>query len=166
LFSARTRPSGELAVTFYRMGKPYSDDLRERVIAAIEAGHTRVQVAELYNMALSLAATRPCHRDPMHQLCRMHSEANPIRSADGTALLERKTVIVWSASLVSWHTRSCGCLCVSHRLRHGHSRRGNMSSEYVSWQGMLARCYNKNRRDYKGYGGSGVTVTAGECKLG
>jgi transposase len=35
------------------MGKPYSDDLRERVVAAIEAGHTRVEVAKLYNMALS-----------------------------------------------------------------------------------------------------------------
>src|SRR5215475_14053724 len=35
------------------MGKPYSDDLRERVVAAIEAGHTRVKVAKLYNMALS-----------------------------------------------------------------------------------------------------------------
>jgi tripartite-type tricarboxylate transporter receptor subunit TctC len=35
------------------MGKPYSDDLRERVAAAIEAGHSRVKVAELYNMALS-----------------------------------------------------------------------------------------------------------------
>jgi len=35
------------------MGKPYSDDLRERVVAAIEAGQTRVQVARLYNMALS-----------------------------------------------------------------------------------------------------------------
>ena len=34
------------------MGKPYSDDLRERVVAAIEAGHSRVKVAELYNMAL------------------------------------------------------------------------------------------------------------------
>jgi hypothetical protein len=33
------------------MGKPYSDDLRECVVAAIEAGHTRVKVAELYNMA-------------------------------------------------------------------------------------------------------------------
>jgi hypothetical protein len=27
------------------MGKPYSNDLRERVVAAIEAGHTRVEVA-------------------------------------------------------------------------------------------------------------------------
>src|SRR5258708_10024909 len=35
------------------MGKPYSDDLRERVVAAIEAGDTRVKVAESYNMALS-----------------------------------------------------------------------------------------------------------------
>src|ERR1700693_1292552 len=35
------------------MAKPYSDDLRERVVAAIEAGHTREEVAELYNMALS-----------------------------------------------------------------------------------------------------------------
>ena len=35
------------------MGKPYSEDLRERVVAAIEAGHTRVKVAEFYNMALS-----------------------------------------------------------------------------------------------------------------
>src|ERR1700736_3427861 len=35
------------------MGKPYSDDLRKRVVAAIEAGHTREEVAELFNMALS-----------------------------------------------------------------------------------------------------------------
>src|SRR5271156_5224174 len=35
------------------MGKPYSDDLRERVVSAIEAGHTRAKVAESYNMALS-----------------------------------------------------------------------------------------------------------------
>src|SRR5258706_2973668 len=28
------------------MGKPYSDDLRERVVASIEAGHSRVKVAE------------------------------------------------------------------------------------------------------------------------
>jgi hypothetical protein len=35
------------------MGKPYSDDLRERVVSVIEVGHTREEVAELYNMALS-----------------------------------------------------------------------------------------------------------------
>src|SRR5215471_416144 len=35
------------------MGKPYSDDLRGRVVAAIDSGHTRVEVAKLYNIALS-----------------------------------------------------------------------------------------------------------------
>jgi 'Paired box' domain len=35
------------------MGRPYSDDLRERVVAAIESGYTRKEVAELFNMALS-----------------------------------------------------------------------------------------------------------------
>src|SRR5215467_7446149 len=35
------------------MPKPYSDDLRERAVAAIESGHTREEVAELYNLALS-----------------------------------------------------------------------------------------------------------------
>jgi transposase len=35
------------------MAKPYSDDLRERAVAAIEGGHTRLEVAETYNLALS-----------------------------------------------------------------------------------------------------------------
>jgi transposase len=35
------------------MAKPYSDDLRERAVAAIESGHTREEVAELCNLALS-----------------------------------------------------------------------------------------------------------------
>jgi transposase len=35
------------------MAKPYSDDLRERVVADIEASFTREEVAELYNLALS-----------------------------------------------------------------------------------------------------------------
>jgi transposase len=34
------------------MAKPYSNDLRERVVAAIEAGHTRKEVADLYDLAL------------------------------------------------------------------------------------------------------------------
>ena len=35
------------------MGKPYSEDLRERAVAAIEAGHTRESVAELFRLSLS-----------------------------------------------------------------------------------------------------------------
>lgn len=35
------------------MGKPYSNDLRERVVEAIEAGDTREEVAERYGLSLS-----------------------------------------------------------------------------------------------------------------
>ena len=35
------------------MAKPYSDDLRECVVVAIDAGHTRQEVADLFNLALS-----------------------------------------------------------------------------------------------------------------
>jgi transposase len=35
------------------MGKPYSNDLRERVVAAIESGETREEVAERYGLSLS-----------------------------------------------------------------------------------------------------------------
>lgn len=35
------------------MGKPYSNDLRARLVVVIESGHTRVELVELYNLALS-----------------------------------------------------------------------------------------------------------------
>jgi hypothetical protein len=44
------------------MGKPYSDDLRERVVAAIEAGHTRVKVAELRKAQIVLTQNEGAHR--------------------------------------------------------------------------------------------------------
>lgn len=44
-------PAGEGGQSW--IGKPYSNDLGERIIAAIETRHTREEVAELYNLALS-----------------------------------------------------------------------------------------------------------------
>jgi len=35
------------------MAKRGSDDLRERAVASIESAHTREEVAELYNLAIS-----------------------------------------------------------------------------------------------------------------
>jgi hypothetical protein len=43
--------------TRFPWGRPYSDDLRERVVAAIEAGHTRVKVAK-DDAVVSCAADR------------------------------------------------------------------------------------------------------------
>ncbi len=30
---------------------------------------------------------------------------------------------------------------------------------YRSWENLFARCYNKNRKNYKNYGGRGITVS-------
>jgi len=54
--------------------------------------------------------------------------------------------------------RSCGCLKreVSPNLVHGHSI--GPSTEYMTWATMVARCSNPGRRDYKYYGGRGISV--------
>jgi len=58
--------------------------------------------------------------------------------------------------------------CHMHYLRvknHGdpeytetdfHGRR--YTPEYKTWQGMKERCYNTNSKDYKNYGGRGITI--------
>ena len=57
-------------------------------------------------------------------------------------------------------TRSCGCL---HReiAKTGDCRRvhGMSSSpEYRSWSAMLTRCTDSTRKEFKNYGGRGITV--------
>lgn len=47
-------------------------------------------------------------------------------------------------------TRSCGCI----KEKHGKSS----PPTFVSWTAMKQRCYNKNTKDYKRYGGRGITV--------
>lgn len=51
-----------------------------------------------------------------------------------------------------------------NNLSHGHTRgpRGasRMSPTYNSWRHMIERCGNPNARNYKFYGGRGITVCA------
>ena len=49
-------------------------------------------------------------------------------------------------------SKSCGC--VNFRITHG--LRSNKF--YLTWYGMLQRCTNSNREDYKDYGARGITV--------
>ena len=42
--------------------------------------------------------------------------------------------------------------------RHGNQPRGHPSPEYIAWEGMKARCENRNSKDYPRYGGSGIKV--------
>jgi len=41
-------------------------------------------------------------------------------------------------------------------LRHGHTRNGRRSPEYLSWDAAKQRCTNKRDKDYASYGGRGI----------
>lgn len=66
------------------------------------------------------------------------------------------TAIVQSYDLRSGNTQSCGCQRKEHftHFVHGHSK----ERIYAIWKGMKSRCFNKNRKHYKDYGGRGITV--------
>ena len=57
--------------------------------------------------------------------------------------------------LMSGGTRSCGCLkAEGNNLSHGL---GGVP-EYTVWKGIKNRCYNKNEKGFKYYGGRGISV--------
>lgn len=49
-----------------------------------------------------------------------------------------------------------GLIYPEKRIKHGRSK--FKIEEYLVWNGMLQRCYNPNRDNYKFYGGLGVRV--------
>lgn len=59
-------------------------------------------------------------------------------------------------------SKSCGCkrneLLSTARTRHGESRRGHRSPEYIAWWSMVARCCNPGHTSYADYGGRGISV--------
>lgn len=70
--------------------------------------------------------------------------------------------IVQLNHLRSGKIRSCRCLlketAAAKAYKHGHNKRGKVSSEYRSWSGMIARCtYPKNNR-FKSYAGRGIKI--------
>lgn len=64
--------------------------------------------------------------------------------------------------LLSNHTRSCGCitqqLIVDKITKHGYAKKKNVKSEYSIYYSMKNRCYSKNNKQYKNYGGRGIKV--------
>ena len=63
-----------------------------------------------------------------------------------------ETVVI-GAELLSGHTKSCGCLQKSNRIKHGlHNTR-----QYQIWTDMKTRCDNTNHKYYDYYGGRGIT---------
>jgi hypothetical protein len=84
----------------------------------------------------------------------------PSRSFRRTDFLCRcvcgKEVLRRRESLAIWATTSCGCTSKSHGL----AKRGRKHPVYLAWQGMMTRCYNTHRAQWKNYGGRGIKVHA------
>lgn len=63
-------------------------------------------------------------------------------------------------SVRSGHTKSCGCLhrraLVERNTTHGLCRRHPRT--YRTWKDMRARCSNAGHKDFKDYGGRGISV--------
>lgn len=74
--------------------------------------------------------------------------------------------LVTRNSLVTGHTRSCGCLNDETRRAligtiatiHGEARTGKQTPEYRAWLSMRRRCLSPKATGYQRYGGRGITV--------
>lgn len=65
-----------------------------------------------------------------------------------------------SVSLTKNRTKSCGCLSpdqarITH-TKHGHARKGMVTSEYRIYQAAKDRCENTHNVNYAYYGGRGI----------
>ncbi len=69
---------------------------------------------------------------------------------------------VTTGHLNSKTTVSCGCwkkeMAASIKFSHGQAKAGNETREYQLWKHMTGRCFNKNDKAFKHYGGRGITV--------
>src|SRR5438045_33743 len=61
-----------------------------------------------------------------------------------------KEKVVWAHQLKAGQTRSCGCTRVKHRA--------GKTPTYRSWNGMVQRCCNPEAKDYRNWGGRGITI--------
>ena len=64
-----------------------------------------------------------------------------------------KTIVI-GKNLRNGNTKSCGCLRIDCRTKHGHSR----TMTYKIWGGIIQRCNNPYCNIYKKYGGRGIKV--------
>lgn len=73
-----------------------------------------------------------------------------------------RTVSVAGDSLRKGNTASCGCLKQAkdrqRLLKHGHSYGAKRERLYTIWLSMRDRTRNPNNRNFRDYGGRGITV--------
>lgn len=56
--------------------------------------------------------------------------------------------------VLSGHKKSCGCRKKTVRSTHGAGK----DPFYITWWGMMRRCYHKENQNYNRYGGRGIKV--------
>lgn len=67
--------------------------------------------------------------------------------------------VVASSNLAAGNSQSCGyCNRSERQVKHGHARKRNNSPEYRTWTSIIGRCESPKRRDFKYYGGRGITI--------
>lgn len=69
-----------------------------------------------------------------------------------------ETIVAIGSSLLSGHTKSCGCLKaeMAARINFKHGYRGTRI--YKIWANMKSRCSNPNTPAYGRYGGRGISL--------
>lgn len=59
-------------------------------------------------------------------------------------------------------SKSCGCakpaVCAAANTKHGDSARGRMTAEYRTWSNMIDRCERTSNKQYRDWGGRGISV--------
>jgi len=72
----------------------------------------------------------------------------------------KKTVV--GSSLTYGASTNCGCVrnkkTVQRNYKHGQAKIGFRTNEYMAWQGIKHRCYNKKDSHYYLYGGRGIIM--------
>lgn len=66
--------------------------------------------------------------------------------------------VVQGSSLKSGNTTSCGCYKREYSKELYSTVRQNDKHLYAVWNGIKQRCFNKNNKSYKNYGGRGITM--------
>ena len=54
--------------------------------------------------------------------------------------------------------KSCGCLWLAGRIKHGEARGGHKSKIMQCWTAMRERCMNPTHPSYAQYGGRGISI--------
>ena len=68
------------------------------------------------------------------------------------------TIVAIGSLLKRGNIKSCGCLYKETRPFVAQKHKGSKTRLYCLWNGIKSRCFNKNHKEYKFYGGKGIKI--------